>query len=343
MDQAVVIGRSADDRDLDHLRTALLEGPCPFLLNPQRVDGHAARLRLRQVAIADARVGSVHLSLGAACEVRRTPKLIRRSDSRYVCLAMPVAGTLTMDQEGKQSLVHPGEMTIYHTSRPYDGVFDSVGGSGEAVFAAVPRDCLPTPDRWLRELNATVLQVPAPLTRLALACLARLTADASDYPAAAASHLDGIVIELITTVLAAASAGESWVAAADPQRQRRLLLVQAQAYIDHNLHDPRLSPASIADALHVSLRTLYRAFDQHEVSAAQWIRHQRLERCRRDLLDAAQATTPVGTLAGRWGFSDAAQFGRAFRRAFGSPPGAYRRARLSDHPDADRRDDGTQC
>jgi len=66
--------------------------------------------------------------------------------------------------------------------------------------------------------------------------------------------------------------------------------MQAKAHIDHHLHDPTLCPASVAAALHVSLRTLYRAFDEQDQPAAAWIRQRRLERCRRDLIDPAHSS-----------------------------------------------------
>ncbi|MEW9516154.1 AraC family transcriptional regulator [Streptomyces tubercidicus] len=54
--------------------------------------------------------------------------------------------------------------------------------------------------------------------------------------------------------------------------------------------------------------------------------HQRLEHARRDLADPAQHATPIHAIAARWGFPRAADFTRAFRAAYGSPPRDYRHA-----------------
>jgi AraC-like DNA-binding protein len=97
------------------------------------------------------------------------------------------------------------------------------------------------------------------------------------------------------------------------------LLMQAKAHIDRHLNDPGLSPSTVAAALHVSLRTLYRAFGEQQQPAGAWIRNRRLERCRRDLTDPALAIVPVHVLATRWGFADASQFSRAFSERTGSP------------------------
>jgi AraC-like DNA-binding protein len=50
-----------------------------------------------------------------------------------------------------------------------------------------------------------------------------------------------------------------------------------------------------------------------------------LERSRRDLLDPALRARPVSAIAARHGFTEPAHFSRAFRAAYGRPPGEYRR------------------
>jgi AraC-like DNA-binding protein len=57
---------------------------------------------------------------------------------------------------------------------------------------------------------------------------------------------------------------------------------------------------------------------------SEWIRRRPVERCRRDLLDPARATEPVGAIGMRWGFRDAAHFSRVFRAAYGMPPAECR-------------------
>ena len=58
---------------------------------------------------------------------------------------------------------------------------------------------------------------------------------------------------------------------------------------------------------------------------ADWIRHHRLERCRRDLLDPTLAHLPVSGVGARWGLVNPATFSRIFRAAYGMPPAKYRR------------------
>jgi AraC-like DNA-binding protein len=105
----------------------------------------------------------------------------------------------------------------------------------------------------------------------------------------------------------------------------RPLLARVQTFIDERLGDARLSNREIAEAHHISLRLLYRLFEERGTSPGRWIRERRLERCRRDLLDPARRDLPASAIAWSWGFASPAHFSRVFRAAYGHPPSEYRR------------------
>jgi AraC-like DNA-binding protein len=92
--------------------------------------------------------------------------------------------------------------------------------------------------------------------------------------------------------------------------------------------DPRLTPSAIAEELNISLRQLYRAFDDAESPAA-LIRRRRLE-CAAELLASRRSIGNVESVALECGFASAEYFSRASRREFGLSPRAYR----SRHRDA---------
>ena len=103
-----------------------------------------------------------------------------------------------------------------------------------------------------------------------------------------------------------------------------VLLRGIQAFIDQNLADPELSPATIAAAQHISERYLYVVFAGQGMSVAAWIRDRRLQHCRRDLVNPAMRDCSVAAIGTRWGFASPAHFSRVFRRTFGVTPGQYR-------------------
>ncbi len=106
-------------------------------------------------------------------------------------------------------------------------------------------------------------------------------------------------------------------------------VAQSVADIGDRLREPSLQVASLAQRRGISRRLLDRAFvSVLGVTAAQFIRAQRLEGAAKDLQLGLADRVGVGELGRRWGFDDASHFGRAFRQKFGQSPGAYR-SRLS--------------
>jgi AraC-like DNA-binding protein len=135
-----------------------------------------------------------------------------------------------------------------------------------------------------------------------------------------------VVLDVLATTAAERPAEG---AAVLPDVRHGDLVRRIHAYIDSHLGDPGLSPAVVAAAHHISLRYLHKLFEPEPHGVAGLIRQRRLERCRDELLDPAQADRPVAGIAARWGFSSAAHFSRVFRDAYGMPPGEFRRAYLS--------------
>ncbi|GLV78356.1 helix-turn-helix domain-containing protein [Streptomyces hygroscopicus] len=106
----------------------------------------------------------------------------------------------------------------------------------------------------------------------------------------------------------------------------------AKDLAEDRLTDPDLSPAMLAGALNVSLRTLQRAFATVGESVASYIRHRRLEEARAAL--AAPVGRPsVSELAAHWQFADSSHFIRAFKKHYGQTPTEYVR---SLRPDSER-------
>jgi AraC-like DNA-binding protein len=153
------------------------------------------------------------------------------------------------------------------------------------------------------------------------ALLVRLADSVDEYDADDAVRVASTVVGLFTTVLAGRLDRPS---AATPEEARRVLLQRIYAFVEERLPDPGLSPATIAASHHVSVRYLYRLFEDEGHTVAGWIRHRRLERCRRDLAEPALLGRPVSAIAARWGFPDPTHFSRVFRAANAVTPREYR-------------------
>jgi AraC-like DNA-binding protein len=108
----------------------------------------------------------------------------------------------------------------------------------------------------------------------------------------------------------------------------------ARDIVDNHLTHPDLSPAMLAHELHVSVRTLHRAFATTDESTTAYIRRRRLEQARLDL--AAMRDRPaVSEIAARWQFADASHFIRAFKARYGQTPAQFARS-VNPAPDPAR-------
>ena len=103
------------------------------------------------------------------------------------------------------------------------------------------------------------------------------------------------------------------------------LLRQAKEAIDAALQDPRLSPQSLAQTLHISVRQLYRLFEQENDSVCRYIQRARLAQAARDLQNPYLGEKSLTEIAYAWGFSDSAHFSRSFKKQFDLSPRDYRR------------------
>jgi AraC-like DNA-binding protein len=97
------------------------------------------------------------------------------------------------------------------------------------------------------------------------------------------------------------------------------------SYVRTHLRDADLSHARVAAAHHMSPRTLNRLFEAEERTVSEAIPSMRLEAVRCELEDPRWRRSPVMVVAAHWGFRDQGHFTRAFKKEFGTAPGAYRR------------------
>lgn len=250
--------------------------------------------------------------------VHRTPALIARSDRDYFKLNLQLAGTGLLVQDNREAVLAPGDLAVYDTSRPYSLAFDS---NCRTLVLMFPHDALDLPAGSVGKLTATRMAASKGLGRMISPFMTQL-ADNLDVLSGPSGHrLAHHTVDLLSTLFAA----ELDAAQDGPDHPHEELLGRVRRFIETNLADPDLSPASVASAHFISTRHLHSVFQEAGTTVALWIRTRRLENCRRELRDPLLAHRSVSAVAARWGFLDAAHFSRIFRAAFGEPPSTYRR------------------
>jgi AraC-like DNA-binding protein len=264
-------------------------------------------------------------------EMRRTERLIRRSNPEVYQLALPTAGRSVITQAGRRAALQPADLTFIDTSRPFEAAH-LPNSSGRRLTSSItmqiPHTALPLPAGKVDQLLGARLSAEEGVGALLAQFLRRLAEHPEQYQAADSKHLGNIALDLVAAMLAE----RLDVQAALPGNvQHTALRARVHAFIEENLSDPTLAPPMIAAAHHISIRTLHRLFAADETTVAEEIRTRRLRRCRRDLDNPLLRRQPVYVIAARWGFLDKTHFSRLFRTAYGLGPQAYRtQSRLPD-------------
>lgn len=145
----------------------------------------------------------------------------------------------------------------------------------------------------------------------------------SDPDAASSPLLLGAASRYVAAqVLAAFPSSAAAARAADSRDAHPATLRRALEHVEVFAHLD-LTPAQIAAAAHVSIRSLQIAFRRHlDTTPMAHLRAVRLARVRRDLETADPAVTSVAEVAVRWGFGHQGHFGQAYRAVYGETPGA---------------------
>ena len=295
----------------DHWKHLVAESFVPLAARTADVDGFRGRMRSR---VLD-RMSIVEVT-ATSHEVHRTPALIAQAHERYFKLNLQLEGTGLLIQDNREAVLQPGDLAIYDTNRPYTLTFEE---QARIMVVMFPCDALSLPTDYVGQLAAVRMGATG-LSGIVGQFIRQLSENLDVLNGPSGSRLATNALDLVSTMLHA-----EMDMTPDRMKPQALLAVSVREYIDANLSDPLLSPASIAAAHFISTRHLHNVFHESGTTVASFIRSQRLDGARRDLRDPLHAGKSVGTVAARWGFLDAAHFSRTFRDAFGVPPSDWRR------------------
>ncbi|MDD7965446.1 helix-turn-helix domain-containing protein [Actinomycetospora lemnae] len=165
-----------------------------------------------------------------------------------------------------------------------------------------------------RLFRSAVLEPTASATQLLAGYLDLLARSGAQLDTAARGAARNAALELVAAALAGAGPSSGTHVPTPPR-------ALVDAWIEGQLPSGDLRPERIAAAQGVSVRTLYRMFEESGETVAAYVRTRRLARARHDIVTTAGTITDIAI---RWGFTDASHFSRAFRGAYGYSPSDYR-------------------
>ncbi|WP_052668845.1 helix-turn-helix domain-containing protein [Nitriliruptor alkaliphilus] len=253
---------------------------------------------------------------GTPMQVARTPRLVSRSSDAYFKVGLQLRGTGLLIQDGREAVLRPGQLAFYDSTRPFTFHYQD---RFDLLVLQVPHPAIAARAPGLTLLTARPFSCDGPLGRLLAMCM-------REIGMASGGAADHAVADAAIELMAAAAATMQGRAPEDP---RALLRTRVKQFVRDHLTDHDLSPETIARAHGVSVRYLHKIFEEDQATVWALVRQLRLERARRDLVDAASQHLTVAAIAHRWAFCDAAHFTRSFKAAYGDTPAAFRAQALT--------------
>ncbi|MCW3819002.1 helix-turn-helix domain-containing protein [Micromonospora sp. DR5-3] len=257
-------------------------------------------------------------------ELSRMPGMIRSSDPELFHLALPLSGHGVVWQQRRAGPLGPAGFTLIDTLRPHGSqhaLDPATAAPVETLTVLLPYQALPLSARRVEALLAADIPADRGMGALLAAFLRRIVAQPEEYAADDAPQLGRIALDLISGTLAGRLDVERELPV---EVQETGLRARVEVFVRRHLSDPALTPATVAAAHHMSLRSLHRLFEGTGTTVGAMIRTERLAGCFRDLADPRLRHLAVHQVAARWGFRDRAHFSRAFRSAYGLSPREHR-------------------
>jgi len=283
-------------------------------LAPVEVDGRApGRLSAR---MSVGRVGDFDLeeltwAADAAIVTRRTERLIRVGSQESYRLVVAVAGEVQLEQVDSRVRIRPGDIGLYHLSRPWRARHPAEQSRIQVVMLTFPRAMLPVEERALGPLLGTLMPRRLPGRNL-IAQLLVGRASSGEHADCADALSDG-VRGLIRDWLGLPGG-------MTPHTRRALHRARIRDVIHTRLHDPGLDPYGIARAAAISPRYLHELYKDTGSTPMRLVKRMRLQECRRRLADPAFGSLAIREIAAACGYRRPDQFARDFRQEFGVAP-----------------------
>lgn len=285
---------------------AELQAAASSVLAPLTVtapDGAAFRADIDAAAMGRLNVARVR---GAGHLVARTPRCISSSDPELLKLTLHRSQPALADQGGLQTRAHSGDFVVFDMTRPYR--LDVVDGC-DVLVVGIPRTELGRHADTVTRQVARRLPADTGAQAVLSAFLQGLGRHLDELTGPAEAYVGDALVSLLVAAFTERAPGRMDAATE--------LVDRIRVYALANISDPSLCVGSVAAAHGISDRQLHRLFGVAGAPFAAWLRHERLARIRRDLLDPAHDGRTIASVAARWGIHDPRHLGRGLKEQYG--------------------------
>lgn len=251
------------------------------------------------------------------CSVERKQSHIAHDTRRMYNFLLQAEGASTFHHCGKESHLREGDFVLCDTGLPH---YFHTEGKSVTVMVRVGCDTLrtylPTPEQFCGQH----LGRATGMTGAVAAMVRELTQGDREVGPLYEDRVARYLLEMIS--MSYTMGLDTLTDASAITWQRRKDVIQ---FIEANLRDPELSPASVSAGLRLSPRYLRTIFAPGGEKMSAYILRRRLEECARQMASAAWSAHTLTEIAFSWGFNSAAHFTRTFNEKFGMAPREYRK------------------
>jgi AraC family transcriptional regulator, positive regulator of tynA and feaB len=246
------------------------------------------------------------------CSVARQRREIALTDGEHLGVLIAIAGAQHV-QLGTSGVTQRAEDVLtWESSRP---VRFTVTQSFRGRTVIIPRAALDEVDTRAWAAGGLPLSGGTPAMRLLRSFLDAAGNTLPGLSPAAVASARNATLELLTGAL------RTDVDVTSSSAMGSALLLAMERYIDRQLLHGALTPAAVAAAHGVSVRTAQRAYHASGETLGEAVRRHRLAHARQDLVGG---NTSISAIATRWGFADTGHFSRTFKARYGAAPSDYR-------------------
>ncbi|AIR90294.1 helix-turn-helix domain-containing protein [Pseudomonas cremoricolorata] len=237
----------------------------------------------------------------------RSEQHVRSDAAEDLWLGFTRNGFGELEQGAQKTRLGAGNLFLYDATQPFRF---SLGGT-ENHLLRIPRQLIAPRLPRIAECTARVLDESRPgAIPLREMCQQAASNPALLQDAGLAQRYASTLLDLLVLSLELQDT--------EVGHQEKDLYGRVMLYIQRHLSDAQLSLEQIAQAHHVSTRTVTRAFARHQKTPAAEIWKERLN-ASRHALEQGQVRS-VSQAALDYGFSDFSHYSHAFRKAFGVTP-----------------------
>ncbi len=246
-----------------------------------------------------------------ARSVSKTPANIKAENDENFFLIYQQSGSSVLSQHGKEAMLHPGDSALIDSRVKSD--FNYLEGMRHISFH-LPCDVVERRLNNSRPKACEVMSSSEPIGNIIGNFIRQVVAQHELFNDAERAAMEEALITMLAPL-----ADDRDTKGGNLRDYARIV-----AFIDSRLQE-ELTPEGIARGVGVSVRSLYRLFEDRDRSLSKYIREQRLKHCAEQLQSADHGHENLTHIAYRWGFKDSAHFSRSFRNKYGMSPRDYRR------------------